>query len=118
VRSRLRWKMKQSYTYETLAAVTGILGAFVLVTGLMPFINPGFVDLRHSGEYSPRMEFLAPTLLSLPLLGVSWHLNKKAQAIRKALSQTSRAPEQLWQRRFKWVICGILVLLVLLAFLW
>jgi hypothetical protein len=110
--------MKKTYMHEGLAMVTGMVGAFVLVVGLMPFINPGLVDLHHSGDYSPRMEFLVPTLISLPILGVSWRLNKKAQAIRKTLSQTPPGPELAWQNRVKWIIFVIVVLLILSVFLW
>jgi len=110
--------MKNPTAFEAVAAVAGIVGAFVLVSGLMPFINPGFVDVNHTGEYSPRMEFLVPTLLSLPILGVAWHFNKKAQAIRRELEEPSPAAEGSWERKLKCIICGIVILLVLVAFLW
>ncbi|MGD0259853.1 MAG: hypothetical protein ABSD29_08490 [Verrucomicrobiota bacterium] len=110
--------MKRPYTYEAVAGVAGILGAFVLVSGLMPFINPGFVDANETGEYSPRMAFLVPTLLSLPLLGISWHFNKKAQAIRRELKGPPHFMEAPWERKLKWMLFGIVILLVLFAFLW
>jgi len=109
--------MKNPYAYEAVAVSAGILGAFVLVSGLMPFINPGFVDVNETGEYSPRMAFLVPTLLSLPVLGVSWHFNKKAQAIRRVLERPTVA-EAPWERKLKWILCGIVILFVLYAFLW
>jgi hypothetical protein len=79
--------MKKPYTYEAVAALTGILGVFVLVSGLMPFINPEFVDLNEAKDYSPKLAFLVPTLLSLPILGAAWHFNKKAQDIRRGLKK-------------------------------
>jgi hypothetical protein len=110
--------MKRPYTYEAVAVVSGIVGAIVLVSGLMPFINPGFVDVNATGEYSPRMAFLVPTLLSLPLLGISWHFNKKAQAIRRELESPPHVAEAPWERKLKWIICGIVILFVILTFLW
>jgi hypothetical protein len=104
--------MKKPYAYEAVAVVSGIAGAFVLVSGLMPFINPGFVDANATGEYSPRMAFLVPTLFSLPLLGISWHFNKKAQAIRRELERPEQAAETPTQRKLKWIICEIVILLV------
>jgi hypothetical protein len=62
--------MKKPYAYEAVAIVCGIAGAFVLVSGLMPFINPGFVETNATGDDSPRVAFLVPTLFSLPLLGI------------------------------------------------
>ena len=105
--------MKQHIFYEAVATLSGIVGALVLVTGLMPFINPGFVDVNETGTYSPRLAFLVPTLLSLPLLGVSWHFNKKAQALRQQLEKSAETPS----RKLKWIIGGIVILLVLSVFL-
>ena len=110
--------MKKPYAYEVVAVGAGIVGAFVLVSGLMPFINPGFLDVNMTGEYSPRMAFLVPTLLSLPILGVSWRFNKKAQVIRRELDRPAHVTEAPWERKLKWIICGIVILFVLLAFLW
>ena len=75
--------MKKSYATEATAMVIGVIAATILVVGLLPFINPAMVDLGENGDYSPRLHFLVPTLLSLPLFGLSWHLNKKAQKIRR-----------------------------------
>jgi hypothetical protein len=110
--------MKKPYAYEAIAVGAGIVGAFVLVSGLMPFINPGFVDLHSTGEYSPRMAFLVPTLLSLPILGVAWHFNQKAQAIRRESEKPTPVTEAPWERKLKWIICGIVILFVLFTFLW
>lgn len=111
--------MKRPYGYEAAAAILGLIGAFLLGTGLTPFTNPGMVDAANTGDYSPRMQFLIPTLLSLPFLGAAWHFNTKARKITKALSQTrpAPAPEPKWQTRLKWVLFGIVVLFVLSAFL-
>jgi hypothetical protein len=84
----------------------------------MPFINPGFVDLNESGEYLPRMVFLVPALFSLPLLGISWHFNKQAQAIRRELEKPLHAAETPAPGKLAWIVCGIVIFLVLLAFLW
>ncbi|EEF60710.1 hypothetical protein [Pedosphaera parvula] len=85
--------MKKTYAYEAVAVCAGIVGAFVLVSGLMPIINPGLVDVNKTSENSSRITFLVPTLLSLPILGVSWHFNKKARAIRRELGRPSHVTE-------------------------
>ena len=110
--------MKKPYTYEAIAALFGILGVFVLVTGLMPVIKPGVVDLNATGEYSPRLSFLLPTLFSLPLFGVGWSFNKKAQSIRREFEKSKQATETPTQRKLKWIACGLVILIVLSAFLW
>jgi hypothetical protein len=111
--------MNKPYKNEAIAAITGLAGAFVLVSGLMPFINPGFVDVNETGQYSPRLAFLIPTLLSLPLLGVSWHFNKKGQAIRRELKETEPTRiETSREKKLKWILYGFVILLVLFAFLW
>jgi hypothetical protein len=84
----------------------------------MPFINPGFVDVNETGEYSPRLAFLVPTLLSLPLLGISWSFNQKARAIRRELERPPHLGEAPWERKLKWIVCGIVIILALFAFLW
>jgi ABC-type sugar transport system permease subunit len=109
--------MKKPAMYEAAAVIFGFVGAMVLVSGLMPFINPGFADANETGEYSPRMLFLIPTLLSLPIFGVSWHFNKKAQAIRRELQNSANNSEAPWKKKLKWVMFGIIVLLLLSGFL-
>ena len=114
--------MKKLYAYEALAAVAAFFGVVLVVSGLMPFINPEQVDLRQTGEYSPRMLFLVPTLLSLPIFGVSWRLNTKAQEIRRAQKVSAAAAPAVEQapleRKLKWFLFGIVALLVIYAFLW
>jgi hypothetical protein len=105
--------MKRHSKYEAVAVVSGIVGAFVLVIGLMPFINPGFIDVYET-EYSPRAIFLAGTLFALLFLGVSWHFNMKAWMIRKE-TNVAETPQA---RKLKWIVCGIVILLILSAFLW
>jgi hypothetical protein len=104
--------------YEAVAVVSGIVGAFLLVSGLMPFINPGFIDVNETGEYSPRAIFLAGTLFSLPFLGISWHFNTKARTIRKEMDVATIVTETPRARKLKWIVCGIVILLVLYTFLW
>jgi|GEM_PF-2284773 len=110
--------MKKPYAFEAIAALFAIAGTMILVSGLMPFINPGFVEVNATGDYSPRMEFLIPTLFSLPLLGLSWNFNKKAQAIRRESETSERSAETPDQGKLKSILCGIVILVVLLAFLW
>lgn len=75
--------MKKASLYEAVAMAIAVIGAFLFAGGLMPFINPGAVEMHNEGTYSPRMQFLIPTLLSLPVLGCAWRLNQKAQRIRR-----------------------------------
>jgi hypothetical protein len=77
--------MKRPFVFETIAMVTALLGAFIFVSGLMQFINPEFVNVNAKQDYSPRLNFLIPTLISLAIFGVSWHFNKKAGKIRREL---------------------------------
>jgi len=108
--------MKRHNSYGAVAAVMGVAGALVLVAGLMPFINPGFVDTNESEIYSPRMAFLIPTLLSLPLLGISWKFNKKAQAARREFEMVKPASQV--SKKLKWILFGVVILFFLWSFLW
>ena len=108
--------MKDHIKFETIAVVLATAGAFVLVEGLMPVINPGFLEVNLKGNYSPRLIFLTGTLFSLPLLVLSWHFNQKAQTIRKQFQKTVQPPETGWEKRLKWALFGFVVLLVLYAF--
>jgi hypothetical protein len=110
--------MKKYHLYEAIAVVLALPGVILLVNGLMPFINPGFVEVNHTRDYSPRTEFLIPTLLSLPLFGLSWHFNQKAQGIRRDLNQDPQQSETPSQRRLKWILFSVVVAFVLYAFLW
>jgi hypothetical protein len=76
--------MKKASLYEAAAMAIAVIGAFLFAGGLMPFTNPGAVEMHNEGTYSPRMQFLIPTLLSLPVLGCAWRLNQKAQRIRRS----------------------------------
>jgi ABC-type Fe3+ transport system permease subunit len=109
--------MKNHTPFEAIATLLAIVGIFILVGGLMPVINPGFLEVKERRDYSPRLIFLAGVLLSLPLLGLSWHFNKKAQSIRQQLQQSSRPPKKTWEKWLKWILFGFLVLWVLSAFL-
>jgi hypothetical protein len=109
--------MKPHIKYEAAAAVLAIIGTFVLVEGLLPFINPGLLDANEKGEYSPRFIFLTGTLFSLPMLGLSWHLNKQAQLIRQQSEKPAQRIETRWERRLKWILFGVVALIVLSAFL-
>ena len=109
--------MKRLKSYEALAAVSGIVGAFALVAALLPSINPGFVDTNGSGTYSPKMALLLPALLPLSLLGVSWHITKRAQAIRRELERLQHPADAPSERLLSWMASGIVILVVVLAFL-
>ena len=109
--------MKPHLMYEVAAAILAFIGTIVLVNGLMPFINPGFLNVNEKGEYSPRLIFLTGALLSLPILGLSWHLNKKALLIRQQSEKPTQRIKAPWEKKLKWILFGIVALIVLFAFL-
>ena len=110
--------MKKPSAFEAAAAIAAILGSFMLVAGLMPFINPGMLEVRETWSHSSIMAFLFPILLSAPILGAAWHFNKKARDMKHQQQIVSRNVEAPWERKLKWIIFGIVALLVLLASFW
>jgi hypothetical protein len=109
--------MKKLHICEAIAAGAGLIGAIILVAGFMPIINPQFVDVNETSNYSPRMAFLLPTLFSLPILGLAWHFNKKAQLIRREVAKSTDLSKKTWERHLKWIVAGAVILLGILAYL-
>ena len=110
--------MNKQSLYEILACVLAIVGAVLLICGLMPFINPGFLEVNEDGEYSPRIIFLTGVLSSLPILGIAWCFNQRARMIKQGTKEVVMATETTLEKRIKWIVCGIVIVLAVTAFLW
>ena len=108
--------MKPHAKYEAVATILAFIGVMVLVSGLMPFINPGFTRVEERGEDSSGAGIFL-MLLSIPLLSLSWVLNREAQRIRQLSEKPAQRIEAPWERKLKWILFGFVALLVLYAFL-
>ena len=75
--------MKRSLPYEIAAAITALLGAFILVCVYFPLLNPGMhkVETGHRGE--PLGYYLVLTPIPLLILVASWRINRKAQRLKQ-----------------------------------
>jgi membrane protease YdiL (CAAX protease family) len=109
--------MKPHVKYEAAATILAFIGIMVLVSGLMPIINPGFVQVNEKGKNSPTFIVLMGILFSFSILSLSWVLNKEAQRIRQQSEKPAQRTEAPWERKVKWILFGIVALIVLSAFL-
>lgn len=75
--------MKKSLPYEIAAALSALIGAFILVAVYFPLLNPGLhkVETGRTGE--PLGYYLVITPFPVLILVASWLLNRKAQRIKK-----------------------------------
>lgn len=110
--------MKKQSMYEILACVSGLVGAVLLICALMPFINPGFFEVSEDGEDSPGIIFLTGVLSSLAILGIAWCFNQRARMIKQGTKEVVMATETTLEKRIKWIVCGIVIVLAVTAFLW
>ena len=110
--------MKKSLPFEIAAAVLAILGAFVLIGVLMPLINPEQTKLETHGQHFPLSYYLIATPIPLAILAAAWYLNSKATALTRSAESCAGGQEAPWQKRLKWILGAVLILLVLYAFLW
>lgn len=113
----LGWPVKKS-SYETVAATLALVGAFVLVGVYVPILNPGLTKLALRMELPSLGYYIVATPIPVFLLLAAWHFNKKARAIKEQSEQSPRVPEPAWQKRLKWILCAIVIVLVLFTFLW
>lgn len=102
--------MKKYVPFEAVAATLAIIGGIALVSGLV-------IDITEDGVSSPWLNVLTGILISLPLLGLSWYLNKHAQSTRKKLENPAQRVEAGWEQWLKWIIFVGLVLAILIGFL-
>jgi H+/Cl- antiporter ClcA len=110
--------MKKPLPYEIAAAVLAIFGAFLLVGAYMPLLNPEQTRIETHRELPSVGYYIVVTPIPLLILVASWLFNKKARGLRQEAEQPARIPEPVWQKRLKWVLGGVVIVLVLIAFLW
>jgi len=74
--------MKRSLPYEIAAAITAVMGAFLLVFLYYPVINPGQYILDTGNKGEPFGYYLILTPIPLMILVAAWRLNRKAQSLK------------------------------------
>ncbi len=110
--------MKRPLPYEVAAAILALFGAFVMVGVYMPVLNPGMTRITTHHKLPSVGYYIIMTPIPASILVASWFLNRKARAIRRACEESPRVPESALERRLKWVIAAVVVVLVAIAFLW
>jgi hypothetical protein len=53
----------------------------------------------------------------MSILVAAWFLNMKAQAIRRGNEKHPHVPQSALERKLKWVVAGVVIVLVAIAFL-
>jgi H+/Cl- antiporter ClcA len=110
--------MKRPLPYEIAAAILALFGAFVLVGVYMPVLNPGLTRITTHRELPSVGYYILLTPIPVSILVASWFLNRKAQAMRRGHEGPPRVPESALERRLKWVVAAVVLVLVAIAFLW
>jgi uncharacterized membrane protein len=105
--------VKKPLLHEIIAALLAIFGAFLLVGVYMPVINPGQTRIETHQELPSVGYYIIMTPIPLAVLLASWYFNRKAQLLKRG----EKRPEEK-HRKLKWILFGIVVLLILYAFLW
>lgn len=105
--------MKKTLPYEIIAVVLAILGAFLLVGVYMPVINPGLTRVETHQELPSVGYYIVATPIPLAVLFASWYFNRKAQQLKREEKPAEEKPGKL-----KWILFGVVVLIVLYTFLW
>jgi len=93
-------------------------GAFLLVGVCMPVLNPGLTRMATHRDPPSVGYYIAVTPIPVSILAASWLLNKKARAIRHGGEEPPRVPESTLERRLKWILAAVVIVLVAIAFLW
>jgi len=110
--------MKKPLLYEIAAAMLAIFGAFLLVGAYMPLLNPAQTRIETHRELPSVGYYIVVTPIPLLILIASWHFNKKARVLRQESEQPAYVSELAWERRLKWILGAVVIVLVLIAFLW
>ena|SRR5271165_3864669 len=110
--------MKRPLPYEIAAAALALFGAFLLVGVYMPVLNPGLTRIATHRDLPSASYYIVVTPIPVSILVGSWLLNKKARAIRHEYEESPRVPESAWERRLKWILAAVVIVLVAIAFLW
>jgi hypothetical protein len=105
--------MKKPLPYEMLATVLAIFGALLLVGVYMPIINPGLTRVETHEELPSIGYYIVGTPIPLGMLLASWYFNRKAQSLKR-----EEKPKDAKSGKLKWFLFGVVVLIVLYAFLW
>jgi len=105
--------MKKSLPCEIIAAVLAMLGALILVAVYYPLLNPIQFKIDSHEELPSAGYCIFMTPIPLAILCGSWYFNRKAQQLKRAAKQLEKKRGKL-----KWILFGIVVLIVLFAFFW
>ena len=79
----------------------------------MPVLNPGLTRIETHQELPSVGYYIVLTPIPLAVLLASWYFNRKAQQ----LKGEEKKPEGK-HKKLKWILFGIVVLIVLYTFLW
>ncbi len=80
---RLALVMRKSIPYEIVAAVSGMLGAVLLVFTYYPVINPIQYRFDNHHEPAPVSRYILGTPFSLLILSGAWYFSRKAQKLKR-----------------------------------
>lgn len=75
--------MKKSAPYETVAAISAMLGAILLVFTYYPVINPIQYRLDNDKESASPSRYIFGTPASILILSGSWFFNLKARRLKR-----------------------------------
>jgi hypothetical protein len=84
--------MRKSLSYEIIAAVSAIFGAFLLVGIYMPLINPVQTKIETHQESPSVSYYIILTPIPLAVLSASWYFNRKAQRLKR--DEKDEKPDQ------------------------
>ena len=85
--------MLKRLAYEIAAMTLAMVGAFILISALMPLINPGHMEVATHGAHFTLVYYLVATPIPLAILVAAWRLNCKAQALRRTAEKSSPASQ-------------------------
>jgi uncharacterized membrane protein len=105
--------VKKPLPYEIAATLLALFGVFLLVGLYMPVLNPGLTRIETHQELPSVGYYIVLTPIPLAVLLASWYFNRKAQQ----LKGEEKKPEGK-HKKLKWILFGIVVLIVLYTFLW
>ena len=75
--------MRKSLPYEILAAISAIVGAFILVAVYYPLLNPVQFKIDSHQESPSVWHYIFATPIPLLILAASWYFNRKAQRMKR-----------------------------------
>jgi hypothetical protein len=96
---------------EGISTVAQLLGALLLVCGLLPVINPGLVNC-HSASITRQLIFMAFLVCPGLVLIIGGRL------VQKRLNQDCPPLESGEKKKLKWIILGIVILILIIEFIW